>query len=152
MWVKVLDGQVVGYPYGRRELAVDYPNTSFPEIISEELLAEFGIAVVRMQDPPSHNQVIQTCVRVEPVFDGQSWVETWRVENVPAEEVEARRAEFSKQTRLIRDYKLSQCDWTQLPDATADKAAWAAYRRALRDIPLSEGFPDTVYWPSAPAS
>jgi hypothetical protein len=152
MWVKVLDGQVVEYPYGRRELAVDYPNTSFPETISDELLAEFGIAVVRMQDPPSHNQVLQTCVRVEPVFDGQSWVETWALEDVAAEEVEARRAAFSKQTRLIRDYKLSQCDWTQLPDATADKAAWAAYRRALRDIPLSEGFPDTVYWPSAPAS
>lgn len=151
MWVKVLDGQVVGYPYGRRELAVDYPNTSFPETISEELLAEFGIAVVRMQDPPSHSQVLQTCVRVEPVFDGQSWVETWSVEDAPAEEVEARRAALSKQVRLIRDYKLAQYDWTQLPDSTADKAAWAAYRQALRDITLSEGFPDNVSWPSAPA-
>jgi hypothetical protein len=85
------------------------------------------------------------------VFDGQSWVETWALEDVAADEVEARRAEFSKQTRLIRDYKLSQCDWTQLPDATADKAAWAAYRRALLDITDQSGFPHDVVWPSKPA-
>ena len=151
MWVKVLDGQVVGYPYGRRELAADYSNTSFPETISEELLAELGIAVVRMQNPPEHNSVLQNCTRIEPVFDGQAWVETWLVEDASPEEIAERRAALSKQVRLIRDYKLAQCDWTQLPDATADKAAWAEYRQALRDITLIDGFPDNVSWPSAPA-
>jgi len=150
MWVKVLDGQVVGYPYGRQELSADYPNTSFPSTISEGLLAEFGIAVVRMQDPPEHSPVLQNCSRIEPVFDGQSWVETWLVEDASPEEIAERRVALSKQVRLIRNYKLAQCDWSQLPDAPVDKVAWAAYRQALRDIPSSEGFPDNVSWPSAP--
>ena len=151
MWVKVLDGQVVGYPYGRRELAVDYPNTSFPETISEELLAAFGIAVVRMQDPPPHSPIYHNCTRIEPVFDGENWVETWIVEDVSTEETEIRRAEVIAQIRALRSAKLAECDWTQLPDATADKAAWAEYRQALRDITLIDGFPDNVSWPSAPA-
>jgi len=51
--------------------------------------------------------------------------------------------------RMIRDQLLKDSDWTQLPDATCDREAWAAYRQALRDFPASwtEGptaeFPDT---------
>jgi hypothetical protein len=36
-----------------------------------------------------------------------------------------------------RNKRLANCDWTQLPDipSTVDKAAWAVYRQALRDLP-----------------
>ena len=37
-----------------------------------------------------------------------------------------------------------------LSDATADKAAWATYRQALRDITAQAGFPWTITWPDAP--
>ena len=38
--------------------------------------------------------------------------------------------------RIERDKRLLSCDWTQLTDApsTIDKAAWATYRQALRDL------------------
>ncbi len=36
--------------------------------------------------------------------------------------------------RAHRNQLLSESDWTQLPDATVDKEAWAAYRQQLRDI------------------
>jgi hypothetical protein len=39
------------------------------------------------------------------------------------------------QIKLWRNVELNQSDWTQLPDAPADKAAWATYRQALRDLP-----------------
>lgn len=42
--------------------------------------------------------------------------------------------------REKRQQKLSECDWTVLPDAplTADqKTAWKAYRDALRDLPAT---------------
>ena len=56
--------------------------------------------------------------------------------------------------RAERNARLALCDWTQLPDAdltTAERAAWKAYRKALRDITNAPGFPDAVEWPSAPA-
>ena len=57
--------------------------------------------------------------------------------------------EYEKEMRAIRNQLLSACDWTQLPDATCDRQAWATYRQALRDFPATwtespeADFPDT---------
>jgi hypothetical protein len=39
-----------------------------------------------------------------------------------------------EQIRLWRNAQLAASDWTQLPDAPVDAAAWAIYRQQLRDI------------------
>jgi hypothetical protein len=54
------------------------------------------------------------------------------------------------EVRLERNAKLAATDWTQIADNTADKAAWATYRQALRNVPTQAGFPNTVIWPVAP--
>jgi hypothetical protein len=53
--------------------------------------------------------------------------------------------------RAERDAKLSACDWTQLPDAPVDAAAWATYRQALRDLPQTQTDPFNIVWPEQPA-
>lgn len=63
-----------------------------------------------------------------------------------------RPAIAARQARRQRDALLAACDWTQLPDVpTAAKAAWAAYRQALRDVTTQPGFPEEVAWPHPPA-
>jgi hypothetical protein len=62
----------------------------------------------------------------------------------------AKDAEQAKSVRNSRTEKLKDCDWTQIADSTADKAAWATYRQALRDITSQSGFPWEVTWPDAP--
>jgi len=50
--------------------------------------------------------------------------------------------------RVKRDAALGACDWTQMPDCPltdAEKAAWATYRQALRDLPE-----DGSAWPTEP--
>tara|TARA_B110000259_G_scaffold118574_1_gene134868 strand:- start:110 stop:547 length:438 start_codon:yes stop_codon:yes gene_type:complete len=55
-----------------------------------------------------------------------------------------------------RDMRLLQSDWTQVTDSpltTAEKAEWATYRQALRDVP--EDYSDAtslddVVWPTKP--
>ena len=54
------------------------------------------------------------------------------------------------EVRSERNAKLAATDWTQVADTTADKAAWATYRQALRNVPTQAGFPNTVVWPVAP--
>lgn len=56
------------------------------------------------------------------------------------------------EVRKQRDALLAACDWTQVPDAPVDQAAWAEYRQALRDVPSQEGFPMQVEWPVKPGS
>lgn len=55
--------------------------------------------------------------------------------------------------RELRNWKLKECDWTQIPDATltdAEVAAWGSYRQTLRDLPQIYADPDSVVWPPAP--
>jgi hypothetical protein len=53
--------------------------------------------------------------------------------------------------RLQRDELLKSSDWTQVADAVCDKAAWATYRQALRDLPSSVTDPRDAEFPSAPS-
>lgn len=63
--------------------------------------------------------------------------------------LESKKREIDE-LRNKRNQLLTATDWTQVADAPIDKAAWATYRQALRDIPQQEGFPDNVVWPVAP--
>lgn len=59
-------------------------------------------------------------------------------------------AEQAKSVRSSRGEKLKDTDWTQVADAPVDKAAWATYRQALRDITGQSGFPWAITWPTQP--
>lgn len=60
-------------------------------------------------------------------------------------------AEQAAAVRADRKNRLAECDWTQVADAPVDKAVWATYRQALRDITKQAGFPWQVSWPDQPA-
>lgn len=74
------------------------------------------------------------------LYDGQNF-------SPPPAETAEQRASFM---RFMRNEKLAECDWTQVADAPVDKAAWATYRQALRDISAQPGWPWSVEWPAAP--
>tara|TARA_R110000764_G_scaffold45377_1_gene101855 strand:- start:16 stop:456 length:441 start_codon:yes stop_codon:yes gene_type:complete len=63
---------------------------------------------------------------------------------------------FISYVRSERDNKLWLSDWTQVPDSPlsdTDKAEWATYRQALRDVPenySSATSIDDVVWPTKP--
>ena len=62
-------------------------------------------------------------------------------------------ADLLASIRAKRDPLLAASDWTQMPDSplsAEDKAAWAVYRRALRDITVAEDL-SAVVWPDPPA-
>jgi hypothetical protein len=52
--------------------------------------------------------------------------------------------------RYWRDIELARTDWTQVADAPVDKAAWATYRQALRDLPTSNTDPRLIELPTKP--
>jgi hypothetical protein len=55
------------------------------------------------------------------------------------------------EAKTRRNRLLYETDWTQMPDVTlANKAAWATYRQALRDITKQSGFPENIIWPTPP--
>lgn len=58
---------------------------------------------------------------------------------------------LAAEARNQRNALLADSDWTQVPDASVDTTAWAAYRQALRDLPEQEGFPENIVWPEKPS-
>jgi len=56
----------------------------------------------------------------------------------------------AQSVRATRGQKLADSDWTQVADSPVDKAVWATYRQALRDVTGQSGFPWTITWPDAP--
>jgi len=75
-------------------------------------------------------------------------------EEIAAEDdlIAAREAnEKPQMAREKRNQLLKDSDWTQMPDYSgANKADWATYRQALRDVPAQSGFPNTINWPAEP--
>ena len=59
--------------------------------------------------------------------------------------------DYAQSMRTARNALLSASDWTQLPDAQCDKAAWATYRQALRDFPATWEPAETANFPETPA-
>lgn len=53
--------------------------------------------------------------------------------------------------REERNRLLTESDWRALTDQTLSDE-WRDYRQALRDISSQETFPDSVIWPTVPAS
>lgn len=115
-------------------------NTSIPDGATG--LKTFGLYPI-LGDEPSHTDR-ERIAGPQYVFDGTQVNRVFTVEAIPDEEK-------AGQVRAERNGKLTASDWTQVTDAPVDKAAWAAYRQALRDISGQEGFPWAVTWPTIPA-
>lgn len=54
--------------------------------------------------------------------------------------------------RSERDRRISETDWTQLPDVPeATRDAWQSYRQDLRDVPQNYTSMLDVVWPTKPS-
>ena len=126
-----------------------HPNTSMPQQLSEELLNEFGADVVLEGSQAQPTRYQTSFSNGVEQLDGK-WYTKYSVAEMDAEAIAAKDTEQAKAMREQRGEKLKDSDWTQVADAPVDKAVWATYRQALRDITAQSGFPWTITWPDAP--
>lgn len=151
MYAKIENNVVVQYPYTLADARRDNPNATISERLSPELLGYLNMVPVVMTgaayDPAAQVAEQNGCV-YNP--DRQRWETTWLVRDKTSEELNQDYEAKATQVRQERNAKLSACDWTQVLDAPVDRAAWATYRQALRDLTDQEGFPFNVVWPQEP--
>jgi hypothetical protein len=145
MFALIQDGSVVKYPYTMTDLRLANPNVSFAANISDAELEQFGLVRVFTSPQPEVSNA-QKLAESTPVFESDRWTQVWSVVDKSAEETASEAASVREQRNAL----LAASDWTQLADAVVDKAAWATYRQALRDIPLQAGFPYNVVWAVTP--
>ena len=150
MYVFAPNQIVAIYPYSIEALRRDNPNVSFPADPTDATLAEWNVFPVIYKSPPDYNPATHNCTESNPTLIDDTWEMTWAVTPATPDEITERTAAKEGKVRYDRNSRLSDCDWTQLPDAPVDRTAWATYRQELRDITAQAGFPWDVQWPVAP--
>ena len=148
------------------ELKRQNPSTSFPAVVTDEILDGYGYDPVLTGAQASVTGPYETSVRQGVVQVNGQWFTKYVVGPIftdieggqTADEqqtayrasVDARVAEA---VRTERNKKLGDTDWTQLADSTADATDWATYRQQLRDLPATSGdnWPHNVTWPTEPS-
>lgn len=131
------------------EFRAGHPNTSFPAILTTELLDGFDADAVLNGAQPSASRY-QTVARDGVEEISGKWFTKFVLVDMDADAIAAVDAQQAAQVRSERNRRLAACDWTQLLDAQVDEAAWATYRQSLRDVPTQAGFPWDVNWPETP--
>jgi len=150
-YVKITNGTIDTYPYSVGQLRRDNPQTSFPKRIPDEMLAAWGVYPVTFTEAPSIDERIQKIEQDDaPVNVNGAWLVGWTTFSKTAEEVQEYDDNAAAQVRAERNALLAESDWTQIPDAPVDQAAWRTYRQALRDITAQASFPYNITWPTKP--
>ena len=125
-----------------------FPNTSLP-LLTEAVLNELGADVV-LEGAQAQPTRYQIAFRDGVEQIGNNWHTKYSVSDLDADGIAAKDAEQAKSVRDTRNILIAECDWTQVEDSPVDKAAWATYRQALRDLTLQAGFPFDVTYPTKP--
>lgn len=142
MFVKLTaSGEPSQYPYTLGELRRDNPQTSFPRVISNWLLAEYDVYPVQPNDAPDCDSKTHNVKQSVELIDGV-WTQVWSVVQIGQQAAAAN-------VRAYRNKLISDTDWMALTDTTMP-AEWAAYRQSLRDVTGQGGFPFSVVWPVSP--
>lgn len=145
------DGTISKFPYSLEELRSDNPLTSFPWEMSAGELAEWGVYSVEEPSPrPEYNEQTEAIELQPPSLINGVWVREWLITSADPAEIERRTTAQAALQREERNRVLSRTDYTQCLDFPAtdnERASYAVFRQALRDVPDQVGFPWDVVWP-----
>lgn len=116
--------------------------------LTPEQVEHFGVHQLKLVTPPYFDVATQTREHGPAVLIDGVWTQNYTVTDLSADESAAKVGAQWIVIRAERNNLLAASDWTQLPDASADAAAWATYRQALRDI-TTQANPFSIVWPEA---
>lgn len=80
MLIKVTTNSVQ-WPYTLQMLHKENPQVSFPLMPSESLLNEYGVYTVLVDPQPELNET-NTAIRLDPVLEGEKYVQHWQIINL----------------------------------------------------------------------
>ena len=149
MYLKLENGNI-RYPYTISELKSENPNTSFPVVLTNEVLESFDIYPV--QSTEYTDDYTKNIEEGTPILSDSSYIQFWNITDATEEEISAKLEEKWVEVRIMRDTLLAQSDWTQFQDSPlsgTQLTEWQTYRQSLRDV-TSQPNPFNLSWPAKP--
>ena len=138
---------------------MSYHNTPFilpmPSMLDDILyftLADgrvWSVEEAKFVESVPEGAVSGTCPDSDGVSTVDGLLDVLRWRKLPLGEF-ATDEDLAPEARAKRDALLAETDFMMMPDyplSEAKRAAVAAYRQALRDVPAQYGFPRQINWP-----
>jgi hypothetical protein len=129
----------------------DADNYCYARYLTSEQVERFGVYKKQIVTPPYHEPATQSLEEGPALLIDGVWTQNYTVSDLDADASAAKVGARWNVIRAERNKLLVESDWTQLPDAPVDAAAWATYRQALRDV-TDQANPFAVIWPESPSS
>jgi hypothetical protein len=129
----------------------DADNYCYVRRLTDEQVTHFGVHKKQIVTPPYHDPATQSLEEGPALLIDGVWTQNYIVTDLDADASAAKVGAQWNVIRAERNKLLVESDWTQLPDAPVDAAAWATYRQALRDV-TDQANPFAVIWPESPSS
>ena len=129
----------------------DADSYCYARALTPEQIKLFGVYKKQIVTPPYHEPATQSLEEGPALLIDGVWTQNYSVTDLSADESAAKVGAQWPIIRAERNKLLVESDWTQLPDAPVDAAAWATYRQTLRDI-TDQANPFAIVWPQGPSS
>jgi len=143
MHLKLTNGTPAKYTLGK--FRRDNPQTSFPKLIPDEMLASYDVYPYTRPTPAEYDNLVWRLIDGDFVQDAEGhWSLPYKLEALPIDQAE-------RNIRSRRDGLLQETDWIVIKSYERGQnipAEWELYRQALRDITEQAGFPYEVTWPT----
>ena len=153
-YIKIENGTPVNNALLESNLRSLFPGKGLSDPIVPAEVKDLGYEPFIHSEQPSLERY-EKAVNPTPVLRGDGiWIQQWKVEEMTDEEKKQADDAQALRIRMGRNELLKHCDWTQLNDSEvqSNNDEWLAYRKALRDLPTTAGFPWDVTWPADPGS
>lgn len=121
MYAKIKNGLVDVYPYSMNELRNDNPQTSFPDVMTKDALASYGLVEVKSVEQPNADYR-SNVVEGKPQLVEGTWLQTWVVTEKTAEEIK----KISDSLRLRAYQKEADPLFFKWQRGEATEQEWAA--------------------------
>jgi hypothetical protein len=115
---------------------------------------------VEYNDGSPNEKIEELGIYQQAVIDHQNEIQRIEDEKITAEIAAENARNYWKELRVIRNFNLQECDWTQIPDAPlsdTQKTEWQNYRQLLRNLPENIQDPKPLVldsshsdWPTKP--
>lgn len=98
MYAKVINNEIVQYPYSIQDLKNDNPDVLFSNSCPDEILVQFNCYRVLETAKPQYD-ITKNVIEGNPTFDGQFCYKTWIEVDASQEEI------VSRQAKIVEDLK-----------------------------------------------
>lgn len=144
MYARIVNGSVEEFPYSIKKLQMDNPNTSFPKLMSDSVLASFNVyEVIDVAHPEIEDTQIAYHTGNAVQVDGE-WQREWAIRDKTSDQITEENNRLASEMREQRNKLLAETDFYALSDVTMSNEM-KTYRQALRDLPSDSDWPNPTF-------